>query len=130
MFVRDRILNSFLSLKRVACFTARVNVEDNIWDKLTRVVIGLCLLAGLVAISVWYLPLIRQNEKMREEVLRLDGEVAKESETRKQLNASVDALNKDSKAVERLVRESMGLAKPGETVIRFEEVNTNTIPPR
>ena len=102
-----------------------MNVEDSIWDKLTRVVIGLSLLAGLVAIGVWYLPLIRQNEAMRKEVLRLDGEVAKEAETRKHLNASVDALNNDSKAVERLVRESMGLAKPGETVIRFEETNTN-----
>ncbi len=107
-----------------------MNVEDSIWDKLTRVVIGLCLLAGLVAIGVWYLPLIRQNEQMRKEVLRLDVEIAKEAETRRQLNVSVDALNNDPKAVERLVRESMGLAKPGETVIRFEEVNTNTIPTR
>ena len=107
-----------------------MNVEDSIWDKLTRVVIGLCLLAGLVAIGVWYLPLIRQNEAMRKEVLRLDVEVAKEAETRRQLNASVDALNNDPKAVERLARESMGLAKPGETVIRFEEVNTNTFSPR
>ncbi len=102
-----------------------MNVEDSIWDKLTRVVIGLCLLAGLVAIGVWYLPLIRQNERMRAEVLRLDREVAKESETRKQLNASVESLNNDPKAVERLVRESIGLAKPGETVIRFEETSTN-----
>ena len=69
-----------------------MNVEDSIWDKLTRVVIGLCLLAGLVAIGVWYLPLIRQNERMRSEVLRLDREVAKEAETRKQLNASVESL--------------------------------------
>ena len=107
-----------------------MNVEDSIWDKLTRVVIGLCLLAGLVAIGVWYLPLIRQNEAMRKEVLRLDVEVTKEAETRRQLNASVDALNNDPKAVERLARESMGLAKPGETVIRFEEVNTNTFSPR
>ena len=88
-------------------------------------VIGLCLLAGLVAIGVWYLPLIRQNERMRSEVLRLDREVAKEAETRKQLNASVESLNNDPKAVERLVRESIGLAKPGETVIRFEEASTN-----
>ncbi len=102
-----------------------MNVEDSIWDKLTRVVIGLCLLAGLVAIGVWYLPLIRQNERMRSEVLRLDREVAKEAETRKQLNASVESLNNDPKAVERLVRESIGLAKPGETVIRFEEASTN-----
>lgn len=106
-----------------------MNVEDSIWDKLTRVVISLLLLAGLVGIGVWYLPLIRQNEAMRAVVLRLDGEVAKEAETRKQLNASVEALANDSKAVERLVRESMGLAKPGETVIRFEEAKTNSLSP-
>lgn len=107
-----------------------MNVEDSIWDKLTRVVIGLLLLAGIVGICVWYLPLIRQNERMRKEVLRLDAEVAREAETRKQLNASVESINNDPKAVVRLVRESIGLAKPGETVIRFEESNTNAVSTR
>jgi hypothetical protein len=55
-----------------------MNVEDSIWDKLTRVVIGLLLLAFLVAIGVWYLPLIRQNERMRREVMRLDAQVQQE----------------------------------------------------
>lgn len=103
-----------------------MNVEDSIWDKLTRVVIGLLLLAGLVGIGVWYLPLIRQNERMRKEVLRLDGEVAKEAEMRRQLNTQVDALNNDTNAVIRIARESLGVAKPGETVIHFEESPTNS----
>ncbi len=126
--VRD--FHSFLSLKRAACFTACVNVEDNIWDKLTRVVIGLCLLAGLVAIGVWYLPLIRQNEAMRKAVLKLDAEVSKESETRRQLTAQVDSLNNDTNALIRIARESLGVSKPGETVIHFEEANTNAFAPR
>lgn len=107
-----------------------MNVEDSIWDKLTRVVIGLCLLAGLVAIGVWYLPLIRQNEQMRKEVLRLDGEVAKESEARRQLSAQVEALNNDTNTVIRIARESLGVSKPGETIIRFEDTNTNAFSPR
>jgi cell division protein FtsB len=107
-----------------------VNVEDSIWDKLTRVVIGLCLLAGLVAIGVWYLPLIRQNEAMRKEVLKLDAEVTKESEARRQLSAQVDALNNNTNALIRIARESLGVAKPGETIIRFEEAHTNTVLPR
>jgi cell division protein FtsB len=98
-----------------------VNVEDSIWDKLTRLVVGLLLIAGLVAIGVWYLPLIRQNENYRKEVLRLDGEVAKEVEARRHLTAQVDALNNDTNAIVRIARESLGVAKPGETVIRFEE---------
>ena len=72
-----------------------MNVEDSIWDKLTRVVIGLLLLAFLVAIGVWYLPLIRQNERIRREVMRLDAQVQKESETKRQLNAAVESLSND-----------------------------------
>ncbi len=107
-----------------------MNVEGSIWDKLTRVVIGLLLLAFLVAVGVWYLPLIRQNEAMRREVMRLDDQVKKEAETKRQLNAAVESLSNDPKAIERLVREKLGYAKPGETVIRFEETPTNSAPPQ
>lgn len=97
-----------------------MNVEDSIWDKLTRVVIGLLLLAFLVAIGVWYLPLIRQNERIRREVMRLDAQVQQETEAKRQISAQVESLNNDPKAIERLAREKLGYAKPGETVIRFE----------
>lgn len=103
-----------------------MNVEDSIWDKLTRVVIGLLLLAFLVAIGVWYLPLIRQNERIRREVMRLDAQVQQETEAKRQLNAQVEALSNDPKAIERLAREKLGYAKPGETVIRFETTTNRT----
>jgi cell division protein FtsB len=106
-----------------------MNVEDSIWDKLTRVVIGLLLLAFLVAIGVWYLPLIRQNERMRREVMRLDAQVQQEAEAKRQLSAAVEALSNDPKAIERLAREKLGYAKPGETVIRFEEATNNAVLP-
>ena len=105
-----------------------MNVEDSIWDKLTRVVIGLLLLAFLVAVGVWYLPLIRQNEAMRREVMRLDEELKKSNAEKRQLNVAVDSLNSDPKAITRLAREKFGYAKPGETVIRFEENSSTTIP--
>ena len=102
-----------------------MNVEDSIWDKLTRLVICLLLAAGVVGFGVWYYPLIKQNERMRRHVMELDLEVQKEMETRKQLSAAIEAMNNDPKAVERLAREKLGYAKPGETVIKFEEVSTN-----
>jgi cell division protein FtsB len=107
-----------------------MNVEDSIWDKLTRVVIGLLLLAFLVAVGVWYLPLIRQNEAMRREVLRLDAQIQQEAETKRQLSATVESLSNDPKAIERLAREKLGYAKPGETVIRFEAPATNSFAPQ
>ena len=102
-----------------------MNVADSIWDKLTRVVICLLLAAGLAGIGVWYLPLIQQNERYRKRLMELDLEVQKELDAKKHLNASLEALSNDPKAVERLVREKLGYAKPGETVVRFEEAVTN-----
>jgi cell division protein FtsB len=97
---------------------------DGLWNKLTRLVVGLLLIAGLLGIGVWYLPLIRQNERMGREVQRLDNEIRKEDETARQLKSSIESL-RDSNAVARLVRERLGYAKPGETVIRFEDSGTN-----
>ena len=102
-----------------------MNVEDSIWDKLNRVVICLLLVAGVAVVGVRYYPLIKQNERMRRHVMELDLEVQKEMETKKQLSAAIEAMNNDPKAVERLAREKLGYAKPGETVIKFEEAFTN-----
>ncbi|MGD0614614.1 MAG: septum formation initiator family protein [Verrucomicrobiota bacterium] len=104
-----------------------MNVDLGIWGKLTRVVIFLFLIAGLMGLAVWYLPLIRTNERMRKETFRQDTQIQKQEEISKQLKASIDALRYDPKAVERLARERLGYAKPGETVIRFEPRVTNQL---
>ena len=71
--------------------------------------------------AVWYLPLIKQNERYRREILRLDAQIHKAEENARLAKAQVKALEYDPKAVERLAREKFGYAKAGETVIRFEE---------
>ena len=102
-----------------------MKVDLGIWDKLTRVVVFLVFVAGILLVALWYLPLIKQNERYRKEILRLDNLVQREEETGRQLRTSIDALRYDPKAVERLARERLGYAKAGETVIRFEEPQTN-----
>jgi len=98
-----------------------VKVDLGIWSKLTRVVIFLLVLAGISAVAVWYLPLIKQNERYRREILRLDAQVQKAEERVRLAKSQVRALEYDPKTVERLAREKFGYAKVGETVIRFEE---------
>ena len=102
-----------------------MNAETNLWEKLTGVVIFLLFIAGLLGVAVWYLPLIKQNELFRKQILVLDTRIAKERETSKQLQNAIEALRRDPKALERLGRERLGYAKPGETVIRFEAPATN-----
>jgi cell division protein FtsB len=102
-----------------------VNVDLGIWSKLTKVVVGLVVLAVLLLIGMYYLPLIHQNERMRRDNLRLETELQKETGKSKQLQIEIDALRNDPKTVERLTREKLGYAKPDETVIRFEPPATN-----
>ena len=59
-------------------YSRPMNVETTIWDKLARVVCFLLFLAGLLGVAVWYLPLIKQNERMRKEILRLDAQIQNE----------------------------------------------------
>ena len=96
-------------------------VDLGIWDKLTKAVVFLLIIAALLAVAVWYLPLIKQNERMRVEILRLEGEVTKEKKIAMRRKVNIEALRNDPETVERYAREKLGLAKPDETVIRFEE---------
>jgi cell division protein FtsB len=106
-----------------------VNVNLGIWSALTKIVVGLVVLAVLLLIGMCYLPLINQNERMRAENLRLEMELQKEAEKSKLLQAQIDALQNDPKTVERLAREKLGYAKPDETVVRFEAPVTNSTAP-
>ena len=103
-----------------------MNSSLNIWDKLTRVIIFLLLAAALLGIAVWYTPVIKKNEAMRKDRLELDKKIEKELETSRKLESSIKALQ-DPRTVERLAREKLSYAKPGETVIHFEAPQTNTV---
>jgi cell division protein FtsB len=102
-----------------------VNVDLGIWSKLTKVVVGLVVLAVLLLIGLCYLPVIRQNEQLRRQILFDQVQIETEQANAKRLQAQVDALLHDQKTVERLAREKLGYARPDETVIRFESPPTN-----
>ena len=97
-----------------------MNVDNGIWSKLTKFVVGLIVLAVLLLIGMCYLPLIQENTRMRAQILKLDRQIQDEQTKSDQLQSQIDALRNDPKTVERLAREKLGYAKPDETVIRFE----------
>ena len=103
-----------------------MNVDLGIWSKLTKVVVGLVVLAVLLLIGMCYLPLIQQNTRMRAEIFKLNQQLEAETNNLNQIQAQIDALRNDPKTVERLAREKLGYAKPDETVIRFESTTNAT----
>ena len=98
--------------------TQQVNL--GLWHRLTQVMVGLLVVSFLIGVFFWYLPLFQQNERMRKQTHLLEMQVAREQQISNQLASAINNLRNDPKTVERMVREKLGYAKPGETVIYFE----------
>jgi cell division protein FtsB len=96
-----------------------VNVGQSIWDKLFRAVLTLLVIAAVLAVILWYQPVIQQNQRMRQEKLALDLGIEKENETARKLDAALHAFQNPT-TIERLARERLSYAKPGEEVIHFD----------
>ncbi|MBC8244982.1 MAG: septum formation initiator family protein [Verrucomicrobia bacterium] len=97
-----------------------MNVNASIWDRLTRVVASLAAVAALAWVAILYFPLMHQNEVMRQQIIQLDRQILEEEAANRQVRLEIDSLKTDPKTVERLAREQLGLARPDETVVRFE----------
>jgi cell division protein FtsB len=97
-----------------------MNVDLGIWGKLTRVCVVLLLLTVVAGVLAWYLPLIKQNERMRKTKWALENQVQKELATQKEVQRAIKSLEENPKTVERMAREKLGYAKTNETVVRFE----------
>lgn len=102
-----------------------MRVQLSIWDRLTRVVVFLLFLAAVLAVALWYYPVMKHTERLRQENLRLDAEIEREALRQRELQHSLHLLQHDPRTIERLAREKLGYARPGETVIRFEAPRTN-----
>jgi cell division protein FtsB len=96
-----------------------MNAGQSIWDKLFRLVLALLVLAGLLGIFLWYQPVIQENQRWRGDKLELEKKIDKELEIARKLDADFRALQ-NPVTVERLARERLSYAKPGENVIHFD----------
>ena len=84
-----------------------MHVNLGIWDKLTRVVVFLLFIAGLVALFFWYLPLIQQNQRYRRDILTLDAGIAQQERQARELKAQIDSVQNDPRTLERLARKKL-----------------------
>jgi cell division protein FtsB len=105
-----------------------MKVDCGIWERLSRLIMMLLIIAALLGVAVWYLPEIQKNEEKRREILIEEAKVQRAREINRQLQAEIDA-HDDPLTVERLARERLRYARPGETVIRFRpEPQSDTRP--
>ena len=98
----------------------------NFWAVIYRfacITLGVLLIGGIIAL---FMPKFRQHREMQRQSERLAEEIEFDREMIQHLKNKQEKLQNDPRFLERVAREELGLAKPGETVFKFiEEPATN-----
>jgi cell division protein FtsB len=93
----------------------------NFWVLIYRV--GWIALAVLVVVATiaMFVPQFKQYSELRRKEAALQDEIRLEEEIVKHLKDQQERLKSDPRFIEKLAREELGYAKPGETVFRFTD---------
>lgn len=99
---------------------AKSQEPQSFWARYARTILALALL--LLAIHDVFgehglLAMRRTQSQMKE----LRGEIDRLNQENSDLSKQVQALRTDPKAVERIAREEMGLARPGEMIFKLPD---------
>jgi cell division protein FtsB len=98
---------------------------QNLWARMQSLGFVVFLaIVGAGAVLV-FMPLLHQRLSLQRQIRQLDTEQAKKDEEEKQRKAEIEALKSDPTYVERTARSKLNLAKPNETIFRFE---SNAVP--
>ena len=99
--------------------------SPSFWSRHARTILGLAIF--LLAIHDVFgshgLLAMRRTQK---QIQDLHGEIDRLNKENTGLSSEVQALRSDPKAVERIAREEMGLARPGEMIFKIPDTPQNS----
>ena len=99
---------------------AKAQQPQSFWSRHARTILGLALL--LLAIhDVFGSHGLLAMRRTQSQIHELRGEIDRLNQENGDLSKQVQALRTDPKAVERIAREEMGLARPGEMIFKLPE---------
>jgi cell division protein DivIC len=102
-----------------------VNPDLGILDRLAQALMFCLVVALILLLAQFYVPLFKQNQRLRERNLKLEAAINKAESEGRRMEREINALQHDSDAVERRIREQLGYGKPDEFIIRFDPPKTN-----
>jgi cell division protein FtsB len=92
----------------------------NLWARLQSLGFVVFLVIVGVGAALLFVPLWHKRHRMQAEIRRLDAETAHQEALEKQQKAEIEALKTDPSYLERTARGKLNLARPNETIFRFD----------
>jgi cell division protein FtsB len=95
----------------------------SIWVLIHRISLALIIAVALVWAWKLFYPQFKQTRELTTKKDAIELDILRDEETLKHLREKQQRLLSDPRFVEKIAREELGLAKPGETVFKFEDKN-------
>jgi cell division protein FtsL len=89
-----------------------------LWAQYGRAVLGLCVF-GLFLHDIFGAHGYLAMRRTKREIERVQGEIARLNKENAELSQEVRALKSDPHKIESIARDELGLAKPGEVIIKI-----------
>lgn len=102
----------------------------NIWQTIYRVGWAVLILLVLLAAGYMGIPKFQEHRQLQLRKDAMEDENRLTEEMIKTLRQNQERLRSDPRFVERIAREELGYAKPGETVFKFIDEEPATARPR
>ena len=89
------------------------------WRNVYRVFLIAAAAPVVVIVVRFFMPKFQEERRLRDRLEEARQDVRRTAETLRELKLKQERLREDPRYVEKIAREDIGLAKPGETVFRF-----------
>ena len=89
------------------------------WRNVYRVFLIAAAALVVVIVVRFFRPKFQEERRLRDRLEEARQDVRRTAETLRELKLKQERLREDPRYVEKIAREDLGLAKPGETVFRF-----------
>jgi cell division protein FtsB len=88
------------------------------WAQYGRAALGICVF-GLLLHDIFGTHGYLAMRRTKQEIQRVQGEIDRLSKENTELSQEVKALKSDPRKIESIARDELGLAKPGEVIIKI-----------
>jgi len=88
------------------------------WAQYGRAVLGICVF-GLFLHDIFGTHGYLAMRRTKQDIERVQGEIARLNQENAELSEEVKALKTDPRKIESIARDELGLAKPGEVIIKI-----------
>ncbi len=102
----------------------------NIWSLIYRISWIALIILGVILLAAMFWPQIRHYRELQRKEAALAADIRMEEEILKHLKAQQERLKSDPRFVEKIAREELKLAKPGETIFKFAEDEPQSFRPK